>query len=252
MLGCGSSGGVPLVGPDWGACDPAEPRNIRSRPSILIEKDGFRLLVDTGPDLRTQLLRESVPNVDAVLYTHSHADHVHGIDDLRPFHWRKNGAIDLYMDAETRDTLLRRFDYIIQGLRDLDGLYKPFLTPHLFEPNRPFTVGPFEIQPIRQDHGTCLSNGFRIGDFAYTPDVLTFLPDSYPLLKGVTHWIVDCVREAPHPTHAHLAQAIAWVEEIAPELGILTHMNQSLDYGWLCDRLPKGMVPGHDGLTLTL
>ncbi|WP_207478634.1 MBL fold metallo-hydrolase [Arenibaculum pallidiluteum] len=251
VLGCGSSGGVPLVGGDWGACDPSEPRNRRMRPSILIEENGFAVLVDTGPDLREQLLRAGVGRLDAVLYTHWHADHTHGIDDLRNICVRMGRAIDVYGDAETMESLGQRFSYAFRPLDAGQGIYRPALVPHVIE--RPFELGPLNVVPFVQDHGWARSLGFRIGRFAYSTDVVRLDEAAFAALEGIDTWIVDCVRIAPpHPVHAHLPVTLSWIERVRPRRAYLTHMNQAMDYRAVLAQLPPGVEPAHDGLVLDI
>jgi phosphoribosyl 1,2-cyclic phosphate phosphodiesterase len=255
ILGCGWSGGVPVVGNEWGACDPANPRNRRTRPSILVEEGGTTLLIDTSPDLREQLLRENVQRIDAVLYTHAHADHAHGIDDLRSMNWRMNAAIPIYGDAATIHSITRRFDYIFrQRAEEPEKFYKPALIPHIIALPYPavLTIGALTITVFAQDHVHMQTLGFRIGNFAYSTDVKNMPEESFRALEGIDTWVVDCIREKPHPTHSHLAQTLDWVERIKPRQAYLTHMGINLDYNSLIKALPANVQPAYDGLVFSV
>lgn len=251
MLGCGGSGGVPLANGCWGRCDPANARNRRRRPSILVEHDDVTLLVDTGPDLRAQLLDAGCRRLDAVLYTHAHADHLHGIDDIRALAVGPGSrAIEAFGTPETLDEILSRFAYAFQRTGPSGSLYPPLMQARPIE--GPFQVGGLEILPFRQDHGTCTSTGYRFGRFAYSTDVVRLDEEAFAALSGVEVWIVGCLRVAPHPTHAHLARVLEWVDRLVPKRTIFTHMNQTLDYDELTAQLPAGIEPGHDGLVIEL
>jgi phosphoribosyl 1,2-cyclic phosphate phosphodiesterase len=245
VLGCGGAGGTPLIGNEWGACDPTEPRNRRLRPSVLMEVGGLTILIDTSPDLREQLLAANVRKLDAVLFTHAHADHCHGLDDLRSLNWIQQAPIPIYADAKTLADLEKRFDYAFRppGHR---GYYKPVLDVH--EITGPFHVGDVPIIPFVQDHGPVQSLGFRIQDFAYSTDAKGLDDAAFRVLAGIKGWIVDCIGEDPHPTHSHLAQSLDWIRQVGVERAWLTHMNGSLDYRTLCGKLPVGVEPAYDGL----
>ncbi len=251
MLGCGGSGGVPTVGPRWGRCDPAEPRNRRLRSSILVEDGGTRILVDTSPDLRQQLLAADVARLDAVLWTHAHADHVNGIDDLRWVNVATGQPLDVHGSAATLAHVRRAFGYAFEPLEPGAGrYYKPVLVPH--EITGPFRIGDIAVLPIEQDHGFTTSLGFRFGRFAYSTDVVRLSDAAFDQLAGIEVWIVDCLRERPHSTHADLGTVLAWIARVRPARAILTHMGEDLDYQYLRQLLPAGVEPGHDGLTVTL
>ena len=252
VLGCGPSSGVPLVTGNWGDCNPDNPKNFRSRPSIVIEQDGFRVLIDTSPDLRMQLLRNKINTIDAVLYTHDHADHVMGIDDLRGI-WRQRGAlIDVFGPADVLQSLKNRFGYLFKDVQDPFDLYKPILKPHDME--GPFSVGPFDfVVPIEQDHGICTSWGFRFGKFAYSTDVVDLNEAAFDALAGIDTWIVDCLRDgAPHPTHANLDTTLSWVRRLGVRHAILTHMNFQSDYDAMANACPDGVEPAYDGMVIQL
>jgi phosphoribosyl 1,2-cyclic phosphate phosphodiesterase len=250
ILGCGPSTGVPVIGGNWGRCDPNDPRNRRRRVSVLVETKGLVILIDTSPDLREQLLDAKVSRIDAVVLTHAHADHLHGIDDLRSVNRLMRNAIPLYADAQTLAEIARRFDYVFKPIEEPGRFYKPTLVPHEI-------VGPFEIRgisvmPFVQDHGFSTTLGVRIGGFAYSTDVTELDDNAFATLEGIELWIVDCLRRLPHPTHSHLAKTLSWIDRVGPGRAVLTHMDQSLDYRELSAELPSGVEPGRDGLVIEL
>jgi phosphoribosyl 1,2-cyclic phosphate phosphodiesterase len=250
VLGCGASTGVPAIGPDWGRCDPHDPRNRRRRVSVLVERGSTAILIDTSPDLREQLLDARVARLDAVVMTHAHADHLHGIDDLRSVNRLMQSAIPLHADARTLAEIGRRFGYALEPIREPGRYHKPTVVPHEI-------VGPFEIEgipiiPFAQDHGFSTTLGLRIGGFAYSTDVIELDDMAFATLEGIELWIVDCLRREPHPTHSHLAKTLSWILRVHPRRAVLTHMDQSLDYRELCAELPSGVEPGHDGLVIEL
>lgn len=246
ILGCGTSGGVPKMPLHWGDCDPANPKNRRRRASILIEQGDTTLLVDTSPDLREQMLSANVQKLDAVFYTHDHADHTHGIDDLRGFFQQTRKKLPIYGDEATLHTLKQRFSYIFQSVEG----YPSIARGHTIKGNT--KVGSIVVQPFEQIHGNSISLGFRFGDIAYSTD-LNALPESaFEMLKGVKVWIVDALRHKPHPTHTHLAQTLEWIERVKPERAILTHMTWDLDYEKLKAMLPDGVEPAFDGQIIEL
>lgn len=252
ILGCGGSGGVPLIGNRWGACDPADPRNRRTRASILVETGTATLLVDTTPDLRFQLLAAGKSLIDAVLYTHSHADHVMGLDDLRAVNKLIGRPLPVFGDAGTLADLRKRFDYAFLPLKGPGAFFRPVLEPNEIAPGVPFEAAGVPVLPILQDHGFMPSLGFRIGDFGYSTDVLDLDETALGALAGVRVWIVGCFQAARHTTHANLARVLGWVERLGPERTVLTHMGESFDYQALAGVLPKGVEPGFDGLELTI
>jgi len=252
VLGCGSSGGLPLIGNDWGKCDPGNEKNRRTRASVLIEQGDTVLLVDTSPDLREQLLRENVQKLTAVLYTHAHADHCHGIDDLRSMNWRMKAPIDIYGDAATIEKLTSRFDYIFNTRTEGDNYYKPSLNPHIIRAGEKLQFGPLTVVPFEQDHTYISTLGFRVGKFAYTTDAKRLDEDAFKALEGIDVWIVDCVSKNPHPTHSHLQQTVEWIERVKPKRAYLTHMGQGLDYETICGELPEHIRPAYDGLQIIL
>lgn len=258
LLGTGSSGGVPRVGGDWGVCDPAEPRNRRRRCCALIEKRDAEgrltsVLIDTSPDLREQLLDAGVRDLDAVVYTHEHADQVHGIDDVRPLVIRRGAAIPVFMNAVTREILTQRFDYCFKG----NGGYPPILDvqPDL-QSGVPFSVsgagGELTLVPFDMDHGRIRCLGFRIGDLAYCNDVSGLPEASMKALRGLDTLVIDALRYREHPTHANVAKALDWIAELKPRRAVLTNMHVDLDYQALKRELPEGVEPGFDGMALDI
>lgn len=245
ILGCGASGGVPWIGGDWGSCDPHEPRNRRRRASIVVEAGGSRVLIDTSPDLRAQCLDANISNFDAVIYTHDHADHTHGIDELRPIVQRRRSPMPIFGRADAIESISRRFDYAFGG-----GAYPPIVAPNVID--GPFRVGDVTIAPFEQDHGGPISLGLRFGAIAYSTDLVALDERAFAALAGVKVWIVDALRDKPHPTHAHVDLTLEWIARVRPERAILTHMTAGLDYATLAARLPGGVEPAHDGLVIEL
>jgi len=255
ILGCGSSGGVPRLGegaPNWGVCDPANPKNRRTRCSILVSDGDSRVLVDTSPDLREQLLAASVGRIDGVLITHDHADQTHGIDDLRVLVLNEKGAmIDLWSDHHALNSLRHKFGYIFEQQRGSG--YPPIVAAHqLPEPFAPFAIAGIPVVAFGVGHGRIRSLGFRFGGLAYTPDVDALDEAAFAALDGVECWIVDALRITPHPSHAHLARTLEWVARVKPKRAILTNMHIDMDYDALVRDLPPGVEPGYDGMTVSL
>ncbi|MBV9352636.1 MAG: MBL fold metallo-hydrolase [Mycobacterium sp.] len=250
VLGCGASTGVPAIGPDWGRCDPSDQRNRRRRVSALVELGGLTILIDTSPDLREQLIDARVFRLDAVIITHAHADHLHGIDDLRSINRLMQQAIPLFADAETLAEIGRRFGYVFEPLPEPGRFHKPTLEPH--EICGPFEISGVPITPFAQDHGFSTTLGLRIGGFAYSTDVTEFDETAFAALAGIELWIVDCLRREPHPTHSHLTKTLSWIARVRPRRAVLTHMDQSLDYCELSAELPSGVEPGRDRLVIEL
>lgn len=258
ILGCGSSGGVPRVGSMWGACDPANPKNRRRRCSVLIERRGpggaTIALVDTSPDLREQLLSVRADRLDGVLYTHDHADHTHGIDDLRMVAYAMKRRITVYADPETRASLTQRFAYCFAT--PPGSSYPPILESREITPGRTVRIegagGPIEALAVPQVHGDIPSLGFRVGGLAYSPDISDLTADAAALLRGLDVWIVDALRYTPHPSHFHVKRALEWAARLGVERTILTHMTGDLDYDRLARELPAGVEPAYDGMVIEL
>jgi phosphoribosyl 1,2-cyclic phosphate phosphodiesterase len=253
ILGSGSSSGVPGVGIGWGACDPENPKNRRLRPSILVEWAGRTLLVDTSPDLREQLLRAGVDRLDATIYTHAHADHLHGIDDLRGVNRALNAPLDIYGDAHTLKTIRDRFPYVLEPLReDATIYYKPTLIAHEIHPGTPFEIAGLSIETFEQDHGYSKTVGFRFGDFGYSTDVLNMGDDAFDILQGVDTWLVGVFADEPHWTHVHVERALEWHARVRPRRCVFTHLGPRLDFATLVETLPEGVEPAFDFMTLEI
>ena len=259
ILGCGSSGGVPRATGDWGACDPNEPRNRRSRSGIMMQHwmgeagegaDATTILIDTPPDLREQLARAKPDHIDAVVFSHDHADQTHGIDDVRAYYLKRRAPIPAYMNAATRAHIEPRFGYCFvetpgyPAILNIVGEIKPLA---------PFSIpgpgGAVNVTPLDQDHGFSRSLGFRIGDFAYTNDVVALPEQSYAALRGLDLWIVDALRDKPHPSHAHIGLTLEWIADLKPKRAVLINLNHDVDYARLKARLPQGVEPAYDGWT---
>lgn len=255
ILGCGSSGGVPRLGGVWGDCDPSNPKNRRRRCSLLVARETAegttRVLIDTSPDMREQLLDAGVGALDGVIYTHSHADHMHGIDDLRQVVFAQRQRLPVWADGPTQEALLSRFGYAFA--QPEGSPYPPILDLHTID--GPVTVtgagGPVTLIPFRADHGSMDALGFRIGPLAYLPDAVDIPAESWPVLAGLDCWIVDALRRKPHPTHAHLAMTLGWIARAKPARAVITNMHIDLDYETLLAELPAHITPAYDGMTLT-
>ena len=265
ILGCGSSGGVPRLGGEgesgyWGTCDPANARNRRSRCSLLVRhktQDGeTRVLVDTSPDMRQQLLDARIGRLDGVLITHAHADQLHGMDDLRVLVIANKGArIDVWTDRSTMAAVKEKFDYCFVQPKGSD--YPPILTAReIPEPFAPFAIagpgGGLPVQAFGQQHGNIRSLGFRFGGLAYSPDVNALDEAAFAALEDLDCWIVDALRPTPHPSHAHLSRTLEWIARVKPRRAILTNMHVDMDYETLCRELPPGVEPAYDGMTIAL
>jgi phosphoribosyl 1,2-cyclic phosphate phosphodiesterase len=253
ILGCGGSGGVPLIGPDWGRCNPDNPKNRRRRVSILIQYNGANIVCDTSPDFRAQMLDAGVGKLDAILYTHDHADHTQGIDDVRFMRsYEKGQLIPAYGAAGTLETLTARFPYIFQqGTEGSGHLYKPFLEPRLAE--KPFELAGLTVTPFEQSHGFGSKTlGYRIGPAAYSTDAVELPEEAFEILAGLDLWVVDCLRFEPHVTHAHFDKVMGWIDRLKPKHAILTHMNHMVDYDVIRAKCPPGVEPGYDGLAVEI
>ena len=248
VLGCGGSAGVPVASGDWGACDPDDPRNRRKRPSILIEAEGARIVVDTGPDFREQWLSVGGGRLDAVIYTHAHADHIHGIDDLKSLCTERGGPIDVYGRAEVLERLRQRFPYAFAGPVDGPIYFRPAVTPHPVEDR--FEISGIGFRAFEQQHGQGRSTGLRIGNFAYSTDVSHLDEAAFEALEGIETWIVGAGHaDFPSGNHAFLPVVLEWVERLGPRRVVLTHLNHFMDYRTIAGELPEGVEPGIDGMT---
>jgi phosphoribosyl 1,2-cyclic phosphate phosphodiesterase len=250
VLGSGTSSGVPRIGNDWGACDPSNPKNRRRRVSLLVEAQEHTVLIDTSPDLREQLLSAEVRRIDGVFYSHDHADHTHGIDDLRQVFHLMRRPVDCYARAETWDILKGRFNYVFEG----GSGYPPSCVAHEL-PDR-VKVGPMVVTPFEQIHGSIRSTGYRVDcqgrSVAYSTDISDLTLSADQAVQGVDLWVVDALRRKPHPTHSHLERTLSWIERLRPRRAILTHMDNTMDYAELAKSLPQGVEPGYDMLTVEL
>jgi phosphoribosyl 1,2-cyclic phosphate phosphodiesterase len=250
ILGSGTSSGVPRVGNDWGQCDPANPRNRRRRVSILVSHHKARILVDTGPDLREQLLDADVADVDGVIWTHDHADHCHGIDDLRQLYHARGRPVAGYGRRETIDSITQRFAYAFDG----QSGYPPVATAHLLPDH--MNLNGISVQVVDQPHGDITTAGLRFDaggcSVVYSTDFNEMTPEMENRFQEVDLWIVDTLRRRPHPTHPHLALALEWIARLRPRRALLTHMDNSMDYETLRSELPPGVEPGYDGMEIVL
>jgi phosphoribosyl 1,2-cyclic phosphate phosphodiesterase len=269
ILGCCSSGGVPRPALGWGACDPSNPKNRRRRTSLLVERrphpgplpqagEGWegvtRVLVDTSPDLREQLLDADIDRLDAVLYTHEHADHTHGVDDLRALFIKQRRPIDVYLDEYTGASMHSRFGYCFKA--PLGSEYPPILSEHRLSAGEPVTVqgqgGTIAALPVLQAHGDIASLGFRFGGLAYSCDLSGMPDESAAALEGLEVWIVDALRYRPHPSHFAVADALSWIERLKPRRAILTNLHADLDYAELKAQLPPHVEPAYDRMTVSI
>jgi len=255
ILGCGSSGGVPRLGNIWGACDSDNPKNARMRCSVLLEKIGAsgttRVLIDSSPDMRQQLLNTDCGNLDAVVFTHEHADHTHGIDDLRMIVLNQRKIMPVYADKRTQDSLFERFGY---AFKQPEGSpYPPILAMNEVT-DQPVEItgegGTIALTPIPVQHGAQGSLGFRIGEVVYLPDVSDIPDTSLPMLENISVWILDCLRETPHPSHFNLETSLNWIERMAPAKAILTNLHVDLDYHDLDQKTPAHVTPAFDGMSI--
>ncbi|KGB80699.1 PhnP [Rhodovulum sp. NI22] len=255
ILGCGSSGGVPRLGGHWGDCDPDNPKNQRLRCSLLVEREDegavTRVLIDTTPDMRTQLLNAGIGELDAVVYTHAHADHVHGLDDLRQIVFNTGARLPVWADGPTQDALYSRFGYAFT--QPEGSPYPAILEMHTIRGDVVITGagGTITLTPFRVNHGTTDALGFRVLDVAYVPDVAEMYPEGWPALEGLDLLILDALRRTPHPTHLHLNKALEWIARTAPRRAVLTNMHIDLDYEKVAAETPEHVTPAHDGLTIS-
>jgi phosphoribosyl 1,2-cyclic phosphate phosphodiesterase len=257
VLGCGSSAGVPRPALGWGQCDPSNPRNRRRRCSLLVEQTSeqgtTRIVIDTSPDLREQLIDADVDHLDAVFLTHEHADQTHGIDDLRSVVLHQRRLIPLYLNQSTAKEVVFRFSYCFVSPPGSD--YPPILTQHAIEAGESATIegkgGPITLSAFLVQHGNIPALGYRIGDAAYSPDLSDIPRESWPLLENLDLWIVDGLRYAPHPSHFSVADALSWIDRFKPCRAVITNMHSDIDYEVLRQSLPEGVIPAYDGMRLT-
>lgn len=249
VLGCGASGGVPVMGCNCAVCTSGLPRNNRTRVSILVQSATTTILVDTPPDLRQQALRERITKVDAIIYTHAHADHLHGIDDVRSFNFANDAPLPAYGEQSALDYISTRFGYaFLPGKPHGLMWYRPALVATPVVPYQSFIIGDIPVLPIEQRHGQGASLGLRFGRFAYSTDTNGLSDRALDALSGIERWVVDCLRYHEAPTHAHLPLTLEWIARVKPGMAYLTHMNHEFDYDTLCGQLPKGVLPAYDGL----
>ena len=256
ILGCGSSGGVPRLGNQWGNCDPLEPKNTRLRCSLLVQKFGnsgiTNVLIDTSPDMRSQLIKTSIGILDGVIYTHYHADHINGIDDLRMIVLNRKSRLKVWADSPTKIRLTKCFDYIFEQLEG--SSYPAILDINSIE-QKTIISGPggdIAFEAIQVNHGNIDALGFKIGNVAYVPDVLEFYEKSKPLLANLQYLIVDALRYRPHASHAHVDKSLSWIAEFKPQHAILTNLHNDLDYSTLNAETPDNVTPAHDGLSFKI
>jgi phosphoribosyl 1,2-cyclic phosphate phosphodiesterase len=258
ILGCGSSAGVPRPALGWGACDPNNPKNRRRRCSLLAELPSergiTRVLIDTSPDLREQLIDANVDHLDAVFLTHEHADQTHGIDDLRSVVLHQRSRIPVYLNQSTANEILLRFSYCFVTPQGSD--YPPILTSHLIEGGESRVIegkgGRLEISAFILQHGLIPALGYRIGGAAYTPDVSDIPPQSWPALENLDLWIIDALRYTGHPSHFSVSDALSWIDRFKPRRAVITNLHSDLDYEVLRQSLPPNVIPAYDGMRLTL
>ena len=254
ILGCGSSGGVPRLGGIWGECDPAEPKNTRRRCSMLIQRidDGGEttVLIDASPDLRQQLLDTGIGQLNAVVFTHAHADHVHGLDDLRMIVFNIREKLPVYADAPTQSDLINRFGYAFVQPAGSD--YPPILDLRAIDGDIVIegAGGPITIVPFDVVHGAIHALGFRVADLAYAPDVSDIPDQTWPILANLDCWVVDALRRTPHPSHAHLEKTLGWIARAAPRRAVLTNMHIDMDYQTVLNETPDPVVPAFDGMVV--
>lgn len=251
ILGCGNSTGVPAAGNHWGACDPAEPKNRRSRCSVAVQTDVTTIIVDTGPDFREQMNRADIKQIEAVFYSHAHSDHMNGIDDLRGYVFRQKNKMPVYGSDETLSDLEGYFPYMFLGGKI--NLYPPLLDKHVVT-DRVFTVGDITVTPFLMDHTSCMATGFRFGNTAYCVDFVRMDDKAVAALKGIETWIVDAAgyKQADTVVHANLQTIYDLNARIGAKTVILTSLSLAMDYQTLCAELPQGYVPAYDGMVLDL
>jgi len=258
ILGCGSSPGTPRITGDWGNCDPTNPKNRRMRAAAMVERVSAngttRVVIDTGPDFRDQMLMTGVKRIDAVLYTHPHADHIHGIDDLRGYVLEQKHLVNIYADQPTLDRLHDAFGYCFKT--PVGSSYPPILRAHEIEHSDPVVIkgegGPLSFTPLPQIHGDIISLGFRVGPLAYCSDVSHFPPATAELMRGLELLVIDALQYRPHPSHLSFGEALEWIEQLKPKRAVLTHMHVPLDYATVAAETPDNVEPAWDGMVLEI
>lgn len=252
ILGSGASTGVPLIGCDCAVCTSNNPKNKRTRVSVFAETAKAKIVIDTSPDFRQQALTNKINYIDAVLYTHAHADHINGLDDLRSFNFITNKPVKIYSDQKTLTELKNRYDYAFHPPTSGAGWWRPSIDANEIKPFENFSVNEEIITPFIQQHGRITSLGYRIEDFAYSTDVTAFPEESLNVLKGIKTWVIDCQGYKKPPTHLCLEETLKFIDIVKPELAVLTHMSHEFDYEKLKNELPENIVPGYDGMIINI
>lgn len=251
ILGCGGAGGVPSISEGWGQCAPGNPRNARKRSSVIVQDGQTTVLVDCSPDLRIQLLESSISRLDGVLFTHAHADHIHGLDELREINRVMRVPLPIWAGAETLRILETRFGYAFEGIKPGEHYFRPWLTPTVIDDATEFMVRTLKVRAFPLDHGYSMTTGFRLGDrVAYTTDALNLTDDAKQQIRGVNLWVVGAFTDGPHPTHAHLEKVLGWIDELKPRRAVITHMGPKLDFDAVNSRCPVGVTAAYDGMVV--
>lgn len=250
LMGCGSSHGVPSAGGFWGKCDPNEPRNERLRAALHVESKNTHIVVDAGHDIRQQLNRAQLKRVDGLLLTHSHSDHINGLDDFRAIERSMGKLIDVYSNLETIAEVERLWPHLFRG--SADGTYPATMNRHIIEPYKPFTIGDVTVEAVEQDHGSIMSMGYRFGSFAYCVDLAGLSDEALERLQGIETWVVGCASYYNDTVrnHANLKAVMEWVSILQPKMTYLSVLTSALDYKTLCDELPPHIRPAYDGLVI--
>ena len=254
MLGCGTSVGIPALGhAGWGKCDPNDSRNRRQRCAVLIEVNGASILVDAGPDIRNQLLPHQLKKIDAVLITHTHSDHIAGLDDIRAFFWPERNNIKIYATSHHGQTIVSRYPYLFEKKPDSPSYFIPPMVMNEISANTQIEIAGCAIDILHQEHGNTTSLGFLFdGKFAYSTDVIDMSEAVFKKLTGVKLWIVEALRAEPHSAHSHFAQTFSWIERVQPQRAVLTHLGLDADYETLLKICPENTEPGIDGMQFEL
>lgn len=250
ILGCGSASGVPIIGCKCKICSERKPKNRRFRSSIHVKKGKTSIVIDTGPDFRIQCLENKINNLDAAIYTHSHSDHLLGIDDLKSFNFRKGGPTDVYFDPETAANVEEKFDYLFRSRLVRPNFSVVIAKKNIFYDRKPFAIGDLEFLPIRQKHGATFSYSFRFENVAYSTDFSELFGQNLADLKGLDLWIVDCVGIKEYISHSNLKQTLNYIEKVKPKRAILTHLSHEIDYYDLSTNLPSNVEIAYDGMKL--